>query len=770
VDGRSLPPDTGRRVAEFIELVGTAIANAEARMEVARLADEQAALRRVATLVARGAPAAEVFRAVAEELGQLLDANSSGLVRYERSDTVRLIAGWGRIADVVADGECFPLGGRNALTEVARTGKPARVDDYSRAASGAIGERSQRVDIETSIGAPVEVSGRLWGAMVASTADGVSLPPDTDRRLVQFCDLVATAIANAEARLELAFLADEQAALRRVATLVAEEAPAAELFRKVGEEVAGLLGSEVESAVFRYEADGTATVLAGSSEPVPGGIVVGERLPLDGSSVSARVFRERCAVRVDDYASAEGAIAEHAAKHEIRGALGCPILVKGRVWGCMVVAHRDTEPFPADTERRVAQFTELVATALFNAEARAELQRLADEQAALRRVATLVAKAATPTELFDAVAVEVAQLLAGARVGMVRAENADECMVIAYRAEPPADVQIGVRLPLAGDSVTSRVLRTGRSTRMNLHDEGHGVIADIARRAEVWTTVGAPITVEGRIWGAITASWTRQDPVPGDAEERLVKFAALLDTAIANADSRDQPTASRARVLTAGDEARRRVVRDLHDGAQQRLVHTLLTLNLAQRALDDEDAEQARSLLAEACGHAEQSNAELRELAHGILPSVLTHGGLRAAVDSVVARLDLPVDTEIAGERLPPEIEASAYFIVAEALTNVVKHAQASRASVTAVVSPEGRVRIDVRDDGIGGADSDGHGLLGIRDRVAALGGGLRIDSPRGEGTVLVAELPLSGRRLDERTSVDQVSPTNLGHPGGRLP
>jgi signal transduction histidine kinase len=326
---------------------------------------------------------------------------------------------------------------------------------------------------------------------------------------------------------------------------------------------------------------------------------------------------------------------------------------------------------------------------------------------------------------------------------MVRAENADECTVVAYRAEETAGVPLGQRLALAGDSVVSRVLRTGRSTRMNLQADGHGLIADIARRAHVWTTVGAPITVEGRIWGAITASWTRQDPVPDDAEERLVKFAALLGTAIANADSRDQLTASRARVLTAADEARRRVVRDLHDGAQQRLVHTLVTLKLAQRALDDEDAEQVRSLLAEASANAAQSNAELRELAHGILPSVLSRRGLAAGVEAIVARLDLPVDTQIPDDRLPPEIEASAYFVIAEALTNVVKHAHASRASVTAAVTGDGTLRIAVRDDGIGGADGDGHGLLGIRDRVAALGGRLRIDSPPDEGTVLVAELRL---------------------------
>jgi signal transduction histidine kinase len=176
--------------------------------------------------------------------------------------------------------------------------------------------------------------------------------------------------------------------------------------------------------------------------------------------------------------------------------------------------------------------------------------------------------------------------------------------------------------------------------------------------------------------GVLAAIWTDRGPAPDDTEERLAGFAELLDTAIANADSRDQLAASRARVLAAGDEARRRVVRDLHDGAQQRLVHTIVTLKLAQQALSENPSE-AEALVAEARSTAEQATAELRELARGILPTVLTRGGLRAGVDAFVSRLDLPVDLDVSSERLPPDIEASAYFIVAEALTNVVKHAHA---------------------------------------------------------------------------------------------
>jgi signal transduction histidine kinase len=236
--------------------------------------------------------------------------------------------------------------------------------------------------------------------------------------------------------------------------------------------------------------------------------------------------------------------------------------------------------------------------------------------------------------------------------------------------------------------------------------------------------------------------WNGRGPPPDDTEERLARFAELLDTAIANADSRDQLTASRARVLAAGDDARRRVVRDLHDGAQQRLVHTIITLKLAQKALD-EDRGDAEALLAQALANAERGTSELRELTHGILPSLLTHRGLRAGIEALLSRLDLPVDLNVVSDRLHPDIEASAYFIIAEALTNVVKHAQATRARVMAAVDG-GALVLEVRDDGVGGADPEGHGLVGIADRVEALGGRLRIESKRGRGTVLAARLPLS--------------------------
>ena len=271
--------------------------------------------------------------------------------------------------------------------------------------------------------------------------------------------------------------------------------------------------------------------------------------------------------------------------------------------------------------------------------------------------------------------------------------------------------------------------RTGRPARIEGIDGARASSASWRGSPELRSAVSAPIVVEGRLWGLITAGWTGERSPPADTEERMVRFAQLLDTAIANADSRDQLTASRARVLAAADEARRRVVRDLHDGAQQRLVHAIVTLKLARRAFG-RDGDTARRWSPRRSRQAEQGNVELRELAHGILPRC-SPAAACARRRRVVSRLDLPVDVDVPSARFPAEIESSAYFIVAEALTNIVKHAAASGPRCAAAIE-DGVLRVEVRDDGMGGADAQGHGLVGIADRVAALGGRLEIDEPAG--------------------------------------
>jgi PAS domain S-box-containing protein len=736
-----LPGDTESRLENFTELVATAVANAQARADVQRLVDEQAALRRVATLVAREASQTEVFTAIAEEIGQLLGTEEIRMLRYEEDDSARVVARWGDAKDVFPINSRVRLEGQTAASRVFRTGRPVRIDDYV-SVSGPVADTVRSIGIRTVAATPINVEGRLWGTMVTGTTRDEALPPETEARLGQFTELMATTIGNTESHARAERLAEEQAALRRVATLVAKESPPAEVFAKVAEELANVLG-DVDCSLFRDEGDGSATAVALWGTSVSAGVRVGTRLPVDGDGVIASVLREGRPCRIGDCSGATGAIAERGREVGIRSAVGCPIVVGGRIWGVMGAGRYEAEAFPPETERRIAQFADLVATAIANAEALAEVERLAEEQAALRRVATQVAEGAAPTAVFDAVAGEMEALLDADQVALNRFEPGAKICVLAHRGLDVARTPVGSQVSHEGESVTATVRRTGRPARMEDYEGAPGALAELARDTGLRASVAAPIVVDGRLWGIITASWKGEESPPADTEERMAHFAELLDTAIANADSRDQLTASRARLLSAGDEARRRVVRDLHDGAQQRLVHTIVTLKLAQRAFREDDGE-AESLIGEALGYAERGNAELRELAHGILPSVLSREGLRAGVDAFAARLDVPVQVDVPAGRFPAEVEASAYFIVAEALTNVVKHAHARRAEVRASVE-EGMLRVEVRDDGIGGADPDGRGLVGMGDRVTALGGRLKIESPSGGGTLVVAAIPLPG-------------------------
>jgi signal transduction histidine kinase/PAS domain-containing protein len=722
--------DASGRLEEFIGSIVDVTERRRAEAEMQRLVGMHAALRRVATLVAREASRAEVFTAIAEEIGRLLGTEESSMLRFDEDHSAVVMARWGRVADLMPIGSRVRLDDESASGQVFRTGRPARLD--FRSESSSMVEQARSAGVRGVVGTPIRVEGRLWGAMVTGTSQEELLPPETESRLVQFTELMATAIANAESRTRADRLMEEQAALRRVATLVAEESSPAEVFAKVTEELANVLG-DADCSLFRDEGDGTATMVAVWGATLSTGVRVGARWPLDGTGVIASVLRHGRPCRIGDYSSVSGALAEHGRDQlGIRSAVGCPILVRGRIWGALGAARFEPEALPPETEKHITEFSELVATAIANTEARAEVERLAEEQAALRRVAMLVAEGASATMVFDAVTAEMERLLDADGVTLGRYEPDDEVTVVAQRGAVAWKVPPGTRIKHAGDNVTTKVRRSQQPARVEHYEQTNGVGA----------AVGAPIIVDGRLWGVTTANWESEEPPPPGTEERMAQFGELLDTAIANADSRDQLTASRARLLVAGDEARRRVVHDLHDGAQQRLVHTIVMLKLARHALQTHD-ERAESLVSEALEQAEQGNAELRELAHGILPSALTLGGLRGAVPAVVARLDLPVEVDVPRDRLPPEIEASAYFIVAEALTNVVKHAEAGSAEVRISVE-DGVVGVEVRDDGIGGADPVGHGLVGIGDRVTALGGRLTIESPPGGGTLLTATLPVS--------------------------
>ena len=737
-EGERLPDHIEDRLAGFTELVATTISNSASRQELARLADEQAALRRVATLVARGVPPPDVFAAVAHEVGVLIGVDVTHMARYELDGTATGVAAWSPAGDHNPVGTRVNTEGESIVGIVLRTGRAARMHNYENA-SGPGAALGRELGLRSSVGAPIVVDQRLWGVMIVSSKDDRPLPADTESRTAAFTELVATAISNTEARTEVGRLAEEQAALRRVATLVARETAPDAVFAAVAREVGEALGVDA-THVGRYDGGGAVVSVAqwGRYPTVP----IGARFPLEGDSVSARVLRTGRPARMDNYEDAPGVIAATIRQAGIRFSIGVPILVEGRTWGVMTATSKGAEPFPAETASRLQLFTGLVATAISNATAHEKVRVLADGQAALRRVATLVAHESPPGQVFAAVAEEVGRLLRVEDTTIFRYEDDWTAIVVADRGERDVPMPIGSRVSLKGESATALVRRTGRAARVDDFSGATGPLADYTRDAGIGSTVGSPIVVDGRLWGAMIAATRTDEPMPADTELRIEEFTELVATAISNMQARSDLAASRARLVTAGDEARRRVVRDLHDGAQQRLVHTIVTLKLAQRSFRDGDG-KAVSLLGEALEQAKRGNEELRELAHGILPAVLTRGGLRAGVDAVVTRVDLPVAVDVPAERFPAEIEASAYFIVAEALTNVVKHSNAQSAEVRTSVE-DGMLHVEVRDNGIGGADPDGHGLLGMTDRVTALGGRLKVESPAGGGTLVAATLPLS--------------------------
>jgi PAS domain S-box-containing protein len=557
--------------------------------------------------------------------------------------------------------------------------------------------------------------------------------------VVAFTDIEDRLRAEQVLRERDAELATREGALRRIASLVAGGAASSEVFAAIAREVGRVTGLPMV-ALWRYEGDTTATVIGAWSEH-PHPFQAGTRWPLDGPTICAKVLKTGLPTRIDDFTKVPGTIAEAARGTRIRACAGAPIIVDGAVWGAMSADAIEPAPLPDGIEARLAGFTELVATAVASSTSREQLAALADEQAALRRVATLVAHQAAPAEIFAAVADEVARLLRVEDTTIFRYEDDGTATAVADRGDRPVPLAIGSRMPLDGDSATALVRRTGRPARIDDFSDATGPLADYTRIAGIGSTVGSPIVVDGRLWGAMIAATRSDARMPPSTESRMGQFTELVATAISNVQARSDLAASRARIAAAADEERRRVVQDLHDGAQQRLVHTVLTLKLASRAFDDDD--RARALVTEALEQAESAIAELRELAHGILPRALSHGGLRAGAETLASRMPVPIECDVSVDQLPPAIEATAYFVLAESLTNVAKHARASRVTVAARVE-DGMLTIRVRDDGVGGARPNGPGLLGLADRLAVLGGRLRVESPAGGGTAVLAELPLA--------------------------
>jgi signal transduction histidine kinase/uncharacterized protein YoaH (UPF0181 family) len=537
-------------------------------------------------------------------------------------------------------------------------------------------------------------------------------------------------------------LGQQQAALRRVAALVERGASSAEVFAVVALEVAQVLRLPI-AGVFRYDDDGaTMTVIAAWSDR-PHTLQPGTRWPLDGPSMTAEVLRMGRPARVEDYADLPGTVAAGARESGLNRTAGAPIIVEGRVWGVIAASSPDA-PFAGHVEDRLAEFAELLATAISNSQARDELRRLADEQAALRRVATLVARGAPPAEVFEAVSAEVAQLVSAEAAALTRYET-DGTVTALGGWTPTGYDHVGTRFAVEG-TVSGLVFETGRPGRIDSYAEEPGPAAAAAREMGWHSSVGAPITVEGRLWGVLAVVSTSDLPLPLDTERRLAEFTELVATAIANAENRVALDASRARIVATADATRRRIERDLHDGAQQQIVSLALELRAAQATAPPELGEH-RAELSRVIDGLKGVLDELHEIALGIHPATLAEGGLAPALKTLARRSPIPVELDVRADVRPPEpVEVAAYYVVSEALANAIKYASASVVHVD-VQARDRVLRVAVRDDGLGGADpARGSGLLGLKDRAEAIGGTLFLHSPHGGGTSLRVELPLDER------------------------
>ena len=710
--------------------MGVSEAKTETGQRMARLAEEQAALRRVATLVARGVPRQELFRATCDEVRHVLRVDLSSVGRYHLPDSVEVL---GRSGEGVSDelGE-IPLLAGTVPTLVARTGQAARRDDFL----GAVGPLAEWAGGSplSVVGVPVLVAGELWGVMTVATRGAQALPADTEDRLASFTELLATAIANVESLEQRTRLLEEQSALRRVATLAASGAGPEALLRATVDEVQRVLNVDL-AAISRYELPERVAVLYRSGFQTAEETI---EMPLGGQNVATLVAETGRPARLDDYANASGPLAEWARREGVCSIVGAPVIVDGRLWGVMSVAKRGSGALPAETEERLGSFNELLGTAMANIESRQQLTFLVGEQSALRRLATLIATGAAHNELLFATADEVREVMEVDFAAISRYLPGDKIMTVHWSGDIEFPSEDGEINPLGGKNVATIVARTGETARIDSYADADGAIGEKVRASVLGSIVGVPVHVDGRLWGVITAGVTKEKPpLPSDAEMRLEAFTKLLATGVANAESRAELTASRSRVVAAADESRRRIERDLHDGVQQRIISLALEVQEAQTRLP-------RRSLAHIVDGLDEIQDQLREITSGLHPAMLAEGGIELALGTLARRAPLPVYLDISLNAEPPEsVAVAVYFIVSELLTNAAKHAQASSVHVT-LQTTAGVLRLDVRDDGVGGADlSGGTGLLGLSDRVKAMGGVIHLDSPSGAGTLVWIELPL---------------------------
>ncbi|WP_312033723.1 GAF domain-containing protein [Actinoplanes sp. TBRC 11911] len=562
--------------------------------------------------------------------------------------------------------------------------------------------------------------------------------------------IARNAVASERAR---GNLADEQAALRRVATLVAGGAAPSEVFAAVSDELGRLFGADA-SFVARLDthpdADQTEpwVTVVGSYGLSTGDAPVGTRVDLPPGRMMRSAIDGGKPVRLVGDRLIVGPFGVIAAKLGLLSGIATPIKVGTRTWGVTVMASRDD--FQPGAESRIADFMELAAMAIANTEADEQLRRLADMQDSLRRLAFLIARGVEPERVFSAVTKEVLRHFGdGGTARLLRYELDGTVTLLANEGTSGPHVQVGGpwenRPP---EGVLETVRRTGRPARVDDYRSLPG--GEVYAAEGMISAVGMPIHVNGRLWGLISVG-TGHGHLPPDLEARMTEFTDLVATAVADAQSRDELTNSRARIVAASDEARRRIERDLHDGVQQSLV--ALALRLRSAAMDAAARGEAHEEVADVATTLMSVIEELRELSRGIHPAVLSDSGLRPALRALGRRSHVPMKVDVRFEgRLPLPVEVGAYYVVSEMLTNAVKHAGASLVEVEADEKDD-VLTLRVRDDGVGGADPErGTGLLGLKDRIEALGGTFDVHSPVGEGTTVTCRIP-TRRAITAETS-----------------
>ena len=531
-------------------------------------------------------------------------------------------------------------------------------------------------------------------------------------------------------------LVEEQTALRRVATLVAAGASDEDIIGAVTFEVARLFGAQRVNAM-RWSGETLRVIGDWNADGAPS--LTGRDYGYGGDTLTVRVIDAVAPARIESEADFQTEFARARWRElGIHASIGAPIIVGGSVWGVITASRTaPNDSFPEGAEERLGDFAALVAQAIANAEARRELNALAGEQAALRRVATLVAGGRPQAEVLAAATREAGEIFGAQAVHLVRWEGVqDEVVVLGGWSRDPQNPSLPARAlyhPTPGGP-TLRVLETGFACR------GEESSRELGTRC----VIAAPVIITANLLGALVAQRSTANPFPAQAEIRLRSFGDLLAQSIANERAQEEMRASRARIVQAADDARRKLERNLHDGAQQRLVSVSLSLRVATAKLPAAP-EDALAVIRTATEELALAIDELRELARGLHPSTLTDQGLGPALELLAKRA--PFEVKVANrldERLPAPVEAAAYYVAAESLTNIAKYAQAS--SVHVRVGRQGELAcVEVMDDGVGGANvCGGSGLRGLADRVEALDGSFGVESPAGGGTRVWAKLPVA--------------------------